>query len=71
MPEEQDWHEVERYTQRRRVDTGDVYGWFRSNGEEPVAVILAAENSPASSFPVEIAGIRIVVKNISVPEEQS
>ena len=71
MAEEPDWEEVERYAQRRRIDVGDVYGWFRSNDEERVAVILAAEGTPARSFPSEIAGIRVVVRNISAPEGQA
>lgn len=72
MPEENDWNEVDRYAQQRQNETGDVYGWFRSEHEGArVAVILAAESSVAASFPREIAGIRVVVKNVSAPERQS
>jgi hypothetical protein len=71
MAKEPDWEEVERYTQQRRQDSGDIYGWFRPEGDEPVAVILAAENSSAGSFPREIAGIRVIVKNIAAPEKQA
>jgi len=71
MAENIDWGAIERYAQKRRKDSGDVYGWFRSNDEDRVAVILAAENSPAASFPSEIGGIRLKVKNVTAPEKQA
>jgi len=70
MAERIDWDEIERYTQKRRKDSGDVYGWFRPNDEDRVAVILAAETSPATTFPSEIGGIRVKVKNVTAPEKQ-
>lgn len=71
MTDERDWEQVERYTQKRRENDGDIFGWLRSEDEGAVAVLLAAESSRIESFPREIAGIRIVVRRITTPEKQA
>ena len=68
---DQAWAEVERYTSRRSADRGDVYGWFQSATEGPVAVILAALETPTDSFPEEIAGIRVRVERVPAPEKHA
>jgi len=71
MADESDWQQVDLYTQRRREDQGDVFGWLRTEDKGEVALILVAESSNAESFPQEIAGIRVVVKKVSTPEKQA
>ena len=71
MVDESAWRQVELYAQKRREDTGDVFGWLRSQDQGEVAVILAAESSNAESFPQEISGIRVVVRKIRTPEKQA
>ena len=57
------------YALERLRSRGDVYGWAPlENDEEPSALLLISQDTPADSFPASISGIRLVLKRISPPE---
>jgi len=70
MAEEKAWQQVDQYARDRRDDRADLFGWSKSDGMPDEAVFLIDESSDSTSFPESIAGIRILLKRVSTPEEQ-
>ena len=62
---------INSYALERLRSRGDVFGWAPlENDKEPSALLLVAKDSPLDSFPASIAGIKLVLKQISRMEVQ-
>jgi hypothetical protein len=62
---------VNNYALERLRSQGDVFGSAPlENEKRPSALLLVTKDSPLDSFPASIAGIRLILKQISRTEVQ-
>jgi hypothetical protein len=62
---------VNNYALKRLRSQGDVFGWAPlENDKRPSALLLVAKDSQLDSFPASIAGIKLILKQISSTEVQ-